>query len=472
MEYTRRTITKDQELDIVTGLIISTDFTKQIQPLYKKEYMTLSYTKIVSEWCLDYYKKYDRSPAMDIMNVFESNKINVRDQAQIETIEIFLNKLNEKYEESDTYNVAYNIDKAVEFFKTSAIDNLIDRIKVKKLSGDIEGAEAEIYGFKKIGKQLSTVVDVWNDSEACANAIRDEGNEDILFSLPGEAGKFIRPFKRQEFIAVLSPSGRGKTWMLNEIALLASLAKLNVVYFSFEMTEKQILQRFFQRITGQLQPNKSLNDMESEIDIPYFDSSFEENGRIYKRKEKRKRLTTTTAIRQIARIQRMMHTKSFKLVCAPAGSMSIMDMNVSLDNLEDLYDFMPDVILIDYCDLIKSSGRNEKRHQLDEIWMGARAISQARNCCVFTVSHTNKNTFDRDIRQGDYSEAAVKSNHLSLAIALNQNEKDKENSAVRLSIMKDRFCEFNPAAELMVLQALSVGQVFLDARRIYKEKAQ
>jgi len=470
-EYERRTIDKNIELDIITGMITNSEYLKQIIPIFKEEYLTLPYSKKVASWALEYFKAYEKSPEKDIIGIFESKKAGIRDAAQIETIETFLDRLSSRFENQESYNCAYEVDKSVKFFKERAIDNLIDRLKVSKMSGNLDAAEAGISNFKQIAKDFSPAIDVWTDKEACVRAIRDTEKNDVLFSWPGEVGKFIRPIRRQEFAAVLAPSGRGKTWMLNEIALLSSFNKLNVVYFSFEMTEQQTLQRFYQRITGQLEPTHNEYDEGEEIGIPYFDANYETTKKIFFKKEHRNRLDLRSSLRQMNAVNRMVGSKSFKLICAPSGSMSVADLNTALDNLENLEDFIPDMVLIDYPDIMKAKGGTEKRHQIDEIWMGLRAISQARNCCVFAVSHTNKQTFDRDIKQGDYSEAAVKSNHLTLSISLNQNEQDMENSCVRLSIMKDRFAKFNPKHEIVVLQCLDVGQVFLDARRFYKEKS-
>jgi len=470
MEYSRREVNQDRERDIVIGLIVSDQFIKEVLPLLKPEYFALPYSRTVAKWCTDFYNNYSKAPDKEIMSVFESKKVEIRDQSVIETIEIFLTKLSDRFEAQESFNVGYNVDRALNYFKERSIDLMIERVKVAKLSGDLNRAEAEISGFKKIAKGFSNAIEVWEDTEACLRAVRDDDKNDILFPFPGELGNFIRPLKRQEFAAVLSPSGRGKTWFLNEIAFSASLEKLNVVYYSFEMTEQQTLQRFYQRITGQLEPSHKEDDDGEEIIIPSFDVNFDITKKINLKKEYRKRITARTVMRQMASIQRMVGGKRFKLICEPSGSMSVDDLNTSLDNLESTEDFIPDVILIDYADIMKHKSGGEKRFQLDETWMGLRAISQARNCCVFTVSHTNKTTFDRDIKQGDYSEASVKSNHLTLAIALNQNDEDRDNSAVRLSIMKDRFKKFNPKHEIMLLQCLDIGQVFLGAKRLFKNK--
>jgi len=140
-----------------------------------------------------------------------------------------------------------------------------------------------------------------------------------------------------------------------------------------------------------------------------------------------------------------------------------------LDNLEHYDDFVPDVIITDYADITRSENRGEKRHQIDEIWLGHRFISQERNCLVLTASHSNKATFDRDIRQGDLSEDYRKLNHVTWAGALNQNEEENEQGIMRLSVLADRYQRFNGMNEAKVLQCLDIGQVCLDSRVVRKD---
>jgi hypothetical protein len=89
---------------------------------------------------------------------------------------------------------------------------------------------------------------------------------------------------------------------------------------------------------------------------------------------------------------------------------------------------------------------------------------------MVTASHTNKATFDRDIRQSDLSEDARKMNHLTLAASLNQNEEDMENGVMRIGVIKDRFHRFSKMYEAVVLQCLDIGMPYLDSRLVKKQK--
>ena len=85
-----------------------------------------------------------------------------------------------------------------------------------------------------------------------------------------------------------------------------------------------------------------------------------------------------------------------------------------------------------------------------------------------TVSHTNKETLYRDVRDSDVVEDIRKVNHVTMLIGVNKLQLDKEQRVQRLSVLDDRFADFNPMREAVVTQCLDIGGVYLDSRLQYK----
>ena len=48
------------ERKILIGLIVSDDFIRAIAPIWSMHYMVASTAKILSSWCVDYFKKYNK----------------------------------------------------------------------------------------------------------------------------------------------------------------------------------------------------------------------------------------------------------------------------------------------------------------------------------------------------------------------------------------------------------------------------
>lgn len=461
MNYERRIVSKNDERDIITGLIVSTEFIKQIRDTYKPEYFTLPYARTVSQWCIEYYDKYEKSPFKDIKSLFESKKDTVLDTSQLEMIDSFLANLSATFEEEpEHYNVQYNVDKAVSFFKGQSLDILIEQIKAAKLNENHAQAESIIANYKRVEKFKQGGIDIWENPEAHLRALRSYLTENSLLQLPGELGHLIRPFNRGDFVAVFAPFKRYKSLFLQEMALQASFNKLNVLYISLEMTEDQMLTRIQQRLTASLPPN----DIEREVLFPSFDTNYERTGAIYTRSIVKRPLTSKDIMQRIDTIKSIVRSKRFNMICLPSGGMKASDINIYLDNYEHYDGFVPDVIVADYGDLFTPERKIDKRDQIDETWKILRGISQERNILFVTASHTNKATLERDIKQGDASEDIRKMNHLTLALAFNQNNEDKQKGLMRVSVLADRFRSFNPLRECAVLQCVDIGQFYLDSR--------
>jgi len=137
-------------------------------------------------------------------------------------------------------------------------------------------------------------------------------------------------------------------------------------------------------------------------------------------------------------------------------------LDVCLSNLEYYENFTPDVIVIDYADIIKGRIR-DYRQQLNEIWIRLRGWAQEKNCLVVTASQTSKQAFTRDARMGDVAEDMRKLATVTKMIALNQTKSEKEAGALRIEPLLYRDGRLN-GQQICVLESRDIGRVYLDSR--------
>jgi hypothetical protein len=458
---------KNEERSIVAAMISSTEFLKGVRPIYKPEFLTLPYARTVANWCADYYDKYDKAPSGDIKAIFINRQNEIHDIERAKAVEIFLDSLNG---DEEIYNTEWLLDKAVKYFSYINIDNSLDKIRGYRLAGDLLNAEAELAKYKRIEKINNKGVNVFYDMDAMMKAIRSS-TENILLTFPGDLGKMVRPIRKHDFLALIGPAKRGKTWWLQEIGLLAMWNGLSVLHISLETPEDPMLMRIFQRVNGELEPDGNNYVTECEVDIPSFDANFVKNSIINHRKEIRKKLSTHRAAKKMHAIQSLVKSRQYRLECFPSNSLNVKDGIIPLlDELEYSENFIPEMIVVDYADIMAPEIRQEKRHQIDETWQALRGLGQERHVVVVTASHSNKATFGRDIRQNDLSEDARKLNHVTLAISLNQLKEDIKNNTTRMSVLADRFGRFNSHAEVMVTHCLDIGMPYLDSKKYIRKE--
>ena len=156
-------------------------------------------------------------------------------------------------------------------------------------------------------------------------------------------------------------------------------------------------------------------------------------------------------------LQRLMRGGILKLIAFPSRSISIGDLEVVLDNMEQYDNFVPRVICTDYTDIFKRESHYEYRHSLNDVWELQRGLGQKKHVLMLTVSHTNKTTFKKNIGEGDVSEDSRKENHATHLITLNQTDDEKENGIIRMGMTKRREEYYNVKA----------GPCFLETKKNY-----
>jgi hypothetical protein len=138
-------------------------------------------------------------------------------------------------------------------------------------------------------------------------------------------------------------------------------------------------------------------------------------------------------------------------------------LNTHLDNWLYYDGFVPDVIIVDYADILAPDSRGEYRHQLDGIWAGLRRMAMERNALVVTASQAEKGTFHSDISETSVAEDIRKLAHVTAMVGLNQTKDEYEKGVMRISqiaIREDR----KATKQAVALQCLDIGRPLLDSR--------
>ena len=237
------------ERQICQGLIISERFIREIKPVLSLSGLQLPFAKTVAKWCIEFYDSHQSAPGRTIQDIFVEKRKHDLDEDQAELIEEFLTSISDEYEQQDTFNVKYYLEKAEIHLKTVSLQNLAKEISSAVVGGRIEEAEALVKGYERISRPESKGVDPINDSRVIANAF-EENSGDKLFKLPGALGNALGDFERGGLYAYVGAAGTGKTWWLMLTALKALFAGFNVIFFSLEMSEKQMIKRIWHYING------------------------------------------------------------------------------------------------------------------------------------------------------------------------------------------------------------------------------
>lgn len=469
-------IQNNEQKIVIISLIVSDVFCREIIPVLKinKEltFQTFSnYYRVVLNWILEYYEKYKVSPKKDIQKIYESNRDNM-DEEDAEFLEDFLENLNDKYEREENYNEQYVIDQSLLFLRKKNLEILEKKISSARKNGEIDEAEKLLNNFREIKNktEIYKVTDIFEDMDVMSNCYKIE--EERLFKLPGVLGDKLGYFVRGDFIAIIAPAKRGKSWWLSELAYQGLSWNLRVALINLEMAHTKCEQRFCQNFLGEIRRVENTEKGYDIIDVPYFQK--EDNGKYtvkYRKKEKIG-LNDKEIRKKLKSMKKLNKKGGLKIISFPAGTLTVNKLEEVCDDL--LLDGFPvDVIVVDYADIILSEKKQEHRHQIDGKWQGLRSLAQKKHCLVATGSHSNKSTFTKDIAQNDLSEDYRKLNHVTMGLGLNQKAEEIDLGLMRVNVVAHRDRRFNPEAFILVLQNLEIGKCYLDSKYLknvnYKE---
>lgn len=513
-----RRVDNSVEKAITTGMVVSTQYLKDVRAIYAPDLLAIPYARIVAQWCLDYYERYAEAPGRYIGDIFESHRRNGLAADQAELIEDFLAGLSDEYEhaEAGKFNAAYLLDQTELRFEARNQELLIQDIKALHAKGDFRAAEELLTGYKRISRPTSDGCEPLSDMAVIQRAF-DEDDSRILFRLPGALGELVGPVEREDFIGILGPEKRGKSWRLLDIAIRALRVGCNVAYFDAgDMSEDQIVRRLHTRVSG-LSPKywgRSLR--------PIIDCAHNQNDRCRRRERKCRRGCTEERVDEAGRTvykrlafkdvlgyatctacakdnnpnewqfwgsvwyeevdtERLSWQKAyelgkriadrsrkrFKLSCHANSTLSVAGMRAQLDRWQSEDGFVADVVLADYFDIFDEepgtkSRDNQARLIHDVRWRAGRRLTQEMHCALITATQADASSYDqKSLKLKNFSESKTKYAHVTKFWALNQTADEKRDGIMRMATLIAREDNFDIIREVAIGQDLRHGQPYL-----------
>jgi KaiC/GvpD/RAD55 family RecA-like ATPase len=199
-----------------------------------------------------------------------------------------------------------------------------------------------------------------------------------------------------------SPGG-GKSWMMVAIAGHAVQMGYNVVYYTLELSEVYVGKRF-----DAFFANEPVNTVHLH----------------------RKKIENV-----INQLKGKLVVKEFSM-----GKASAQTLESHVQKLKDT-DQAPDLIIIDYIDLLRSPKRsNDRKDEIDDIYMNIKAMARDMNIPIWSVSQVNRSGAQDDIIQGDKAAGSYDKIMISdFCMSLSRKKEDKVNGTGRLHVMKNRY---------------------------------
>lgn len=205
----------------------------------------------------------------------------------------------------------------------------------------------------------------------------------------------------------LAPSKRGKTMALIRVAKAAVIYGMTVVFYSLEMDEDDIADRFDQTWTG-----RTYDQLDSDLG-----SLYESLGRMGNK------------YGESALVIKQYPTKT--------ATVPMLRSHLHLCQGEGIH---PDLIVVDYGAIMKPVVHyNEKRHTIGSIYEDLRGLGGEFDAGVWSALQTNRGALQKDVVEADdASESFDPIMIADLVVSLSQTNKEKAADIMRLFITANR----------------------------------
>ncbi len=380
-----------------------------------------------------------------------------------------LGGLSEDYKAAGEINVKFLLDELASYLTLRKLDVLREDMETRVFRGDVEEGVLAVNDFRAstIGRGAGMAPladeDVWAPAFA-------EGQEPLI-AFGGAAGRFFNTaLTREALVAIQAPEKRGKTWWCIELAMRALVQRRKVAFFEVgDLSEGQLLRRMAVRL--QNRPMWERDCGEYSIPQKIVQEKDGEDGDAKLRVECHKPKTFAVPINEegmkkaISRFHRRAGTSDkdnqFMVSVHPTSTIRVSDIDAILTGWAVERAFVPDVIIIDYADILAPQNTShDVRDQVNETWAAMRRLSQERRALVIAPTQANAASYKTKTQtMANFSNDKRKMAHVTAMLGLNQDEQEKHDGLMRLNWIVLRESPFFASQCLVVAQCLSLGRV-------------
>ena len=380
---------------VLSALLTSREFLEQTSDIVVPFYFENEANKWIVETILWYFKQYRTIPTMEVFKQ-EVDKLDASNVLRVSVVE----HLKSVYRNLNAEDLEYIKTEFLTFCKNQALKNAIlssadmiqkgqyDNIKSIVDRAQRAGMERNVgHNWKpdldeRISKLArATIPTPWK----CINELIDGGLG------PGELG------------CIIAPSGIGKSWLLRAIGAEALRRGKRVVDYTFELSQNYVGLRYDTIMTG-IEPAEIKNNRQLVKDT-------------------------------IEKIPGELIIKYF-----PTRTATVDHLRSHISRMTQLGQ-APDLVIVDYADLMRSTERSSARHEeLGFIYEELRGMLGELQIPGWTASQSQRAALQDDIVEADKIAGAYSKIFVSdVVMSASRKMADKVSNTARVHLIKNRF---------------------------------
>ena len=380
------------QVKVLAALLNHKSFLTNIYDIITEDYFTNQAHKWIIKEILKYYEKYHTTPSLEVLKV-ELKKV------QNEVLQISIKEqLREAYKESD--DLAYVEEEFSSFCKNQMLKKALLQSVELLQAGDYDSIKFMVEAALKAGQDKNIGHEYNKDLES-------RFREEHRVTIPTPWNEFNELLQgglgNGDFGLIFGNPGGGKSWALIALGANAVSMGYNVIHYTLELGEEYVGRRYDAYFT-KIPVNLIIPNKEKVADAT-------------------KNLPGNLIIREYS-----------------PGKASISTVESHIKKCIDL-DFKPDLIIIDYVDLLRSKKTNrERKDEIDDIYTSTKGLARELDLPIWSVSQVNRAGAQDDIIEGHKAAGSYDKIMITdFAASLSRKRQDKVNGTGRWHIMKNRY---------------------------------
>ena len=381
------------QIQVLSSLLTHKEFLVNINDIISEEYFENQAVK----WCikniLNYFEKYHTTPSLDILKV-ELQKVD-NEVLQISIKE----QLKQAFVTSDD-DLEYVQEEFTNFCKNQQLKKaLMSSVDLLK-AGDFDGIRFIVDNALKAGQDKNIGHEYAKDIES---RYRENSREIVPTPWPRINDLLQGGLGNGDFGLIFGNPGGGKSWSLVSLGGHAVKMGYTVLHYTLELGEDYVGKRYDAFFT-KIPVNKvdSHKDQVAEL-IPQLP------GKLIIKEYPTGKATVSTIESHIAKATSM-GTK-------------------------------PDLVIIDYVDLLSSRKTNrERKDEIDDIYTSTKGLARQLDIPIWSVSQVNRAGANDNVIQGDKAAGSYDKIMITdFCMSLSRKKEDKVNNTGRFHLMKNRY---------------------------------
>jgi replicative DNA helicase len=378
---------------VISSLLKNKKFLLNIRDVITPEYFDNQAHQYLVETIIKYFNKYHATPTLDILHI-EVKKI---DNEVLKTSVV--EQLKEAYKASNE-DQEYVEQEFSNFCKNQQLKKALLTSVDLLQSGMYDDIRHLINSALKAGMDKNLGHEYEKDVE---DRYREEYRNPVATPWPGINQLLQGGLGGGDFGLIFGGPGGGKSWSLIALGADAIKAGFNVNHYTLELSEAYIGKRYDACFT-----NISVNNIQNH---------------------------RTDVENVVSKLPGKLVIKEY-----PTGKATISTIEAHIQKCRDL-DQMPDLVLIDYVDLLRANrSSKERKEEIDDVYTATKGLARELDVPIWSVSQVNRAGANDDIIEGD--KAAGSYNKMMItdfAMSISRRRQDKADGTGRFHIMKNRY---------------------------------